>query len=90
MYAFEQGGTPMIDGMDLGQQALISIISHLIFIGFTFWALQALHLDKLLSAGRVFQARILYIFLTIAIGSTISNFFLDYLHWSRQLQYFFK
>ncbi|WP_144460111.1 DUF1146 family protein [Siminovitchia fortis] len=80
----------MIDGMEIGQQALISISSHLVFIGFTFWALQALHFDKLLSAGRVFQARVLYIFLTIAIGSSVSNFFLDYLHWSRQLQYFFK
>lgn len=80
----------MIDGMEIGQQALISIISHLVFIGLTFWALQALHFDKLLSANRVFQARVLYIILTIAIGSSVSNFFLDYLNWSRQLQYFFR
>lgn len=85
----EQGGSPMIEGMEIGQQALISIISHLLFIGITFWALQAAHFDKFLSAGRVLQARLLYILLTIAIGSSVSNFFLDYLHWSRQLQHLF-
>ncbi|MFD1708748.1 DUF1146 family protein [Siminovitchia sediminis] len=79
----------MIEGTEIAQQALISILSHLVFIALTFWALQALHFDRLLRANRVFQARLLYIILTIAIGSSISNFFLDYLHWSQQIQYFF-
>ncbi|WP_243297705.1 DUF1146 family protein [Bacillus litorisediminis] len=68
-----------------GQQALVSILSHLMFIGITWWALQALHFDKLLRANRVVQARLLYILLTVAIGSSVSNFFLDYLIWSQQL-----
>ncbi|RLQ94747.1 DUF1146 family protein [Falsibacillus albus] len=70
---------------DFGQHALISIISHLVFIGITFWALQALNFEKFIRANHVFQARLLYILLTIAIGSTVSNFFLDYLLWSQQL-----
>ncbi|HWO78083.1 MAG TPA: DUF1146 family protein [Bacillus sp. (in: firmicutes)] len=70
---------------DFGQQALVSILSHLMFIGITWWALQALHFDKLLRANRVVQARLLYILLTVAIGSSVSNFFLDYLIWSQQL-----
>ncbi|MBO0991556.1 DUF1146 family protein [Bacillus sp. SD088] len=75
---------------NLGQQALINIISHLFFIGIAFIALQALHFDKLLRGGnRVFQARLLYVLLTIVIGSTVSNFFLDYLDWSKQLQLLF-
>ncbi|MBD8069485.1 DUF1146 family protein [Bacillus sp. PS06] len=68
-----------------GYQALISIISHLIFIIITWWALQSLNIDKLIKANHVIQARVLLIFLTIAIGSLVSNFFLDYLLWSQQL-----
>ncbi|CAH2713910.1 hypothetical protein BACCIP111895_01064 [Neobacillus rhizosphaerae] len=70
---------------DLGQIALVSILSHLLFIAISWWALQAIRLEKLLKANHVFQARLLYILLAIFIGSSVSNFFLDYLQWSRQL-----
>lgn len=73
----------MIPGF--GQQALLSIISHLVFIAVTWWALQAIRIDQILRPNRVVQARVLYIVLSIAIGSAVSNFFLDYLLWSRQL-----
>ncbi|WML46224.1 DUF1146 family protein [Neobacillus sp. PS3-40] len=70
---------------DFGQMALLSILSHLVFIALAWWALQAIRLDKLLRPNRVFQARLLYILLSILIGSSVSNFFLDYLQWSKQL-----
>jgi uncharacterized integral membrane protein (TIGR02327 family) len=70
---------------DFGQIALVSILSHLVFIAITWYALQAIRLEKLLKTNHVFQARLLYILLAIAIGSSVSNFFLDYLQWSRQL-----
>lgn len=70
---------------DFGQIALVSIISHLVFIALAWFALQAIRLDKLLKPNHVFQARLLYILLAISIGSTVSNFFLDYLQWSKQL-----
>ena len=70
---------------DFGQQALLGILSHLVFIAVAWWALQAIQLEKLLKPNRVFQARLLYIVLAIFIGSSVSNFFLDYLQWSRQL-----
>lgn len=73
----------MISGF--GHQALISIISHLFFIALAWYALSALNFEKLLRANHVFQARLLYILLSIFIGSTVSNFFLDYLLWSQQL-----
>mgnify|MGYP003418182184 FL=1 len=63
----------------VSQQAMIGIVSHLFFIGITWWALQALNFEKLLRANRVFQARILYVLLTITIASAVSNFFLHYL-----------
>ncbi|WP_043930023.1 DUF1146 family protein [Bacillus sp. EB01] len=77
----------MIGG--LGAEAVVGIFTHLIFIALAWWALQALNFDKLLRAGRVLQARILYIMLSIVIGSAVSNFFLDYLLLSRQLQHIF-
>lgn len=73
----------MISGF--GQQALLSILSHLVFIALAWWALQALRFDQILRPNRVFQARVLYILLSIVIGSAVSNFFLDYLLWSQQL-----
>ncbi|MGG3469504.1 DUF1146 family protein [Neobacillus pocheonensis] len=70
---------------DFGQIALVSILSHLVFIALSWWALQAIRLEKLLRPNHVFQARVLYILLAIFIGSSVSNFFLDYLQWSQQL-----
>jgi uncharacterized integral membrane protein (TIGR02327 family) len=73
-----------------GGFALTSILTHLIFIALAWWALQALQFDKLLRANHVLQARVLYILLSIALGSTVSNFFLDYLQWSQQLPMIFQ
>lgn len=70
---------------DYGQLALISMVVHLAFIVVTWWALQALIIEKWIKAGKVIQAKVLLILLTIAIGSLVSNFFLDYLLWSQQL-----
>jgi uncharacterized integral membrane protein (TIGR02327 family) len=70
---------------NFGQIALLSIFSHLVFIALAWWALQCIRLDKLLKPNHIFQARLLYILLAIVIGSSVSNFFLDYLQWSRQL-----
>ncbi len=71
--------------VDFGQQALLSMIVHLVFISLTFWALQALRFDKALRPNRVMQARVLYILISIAIGSTVADFFLSYSTWSQQL-----
>ncbi|PWU67104.1 DUF1146 family protein [Gracilibacillus dipsosauri] len=73
----------------LAQNGLVSIISHLIFIVITWQVVQSLNFDELFRKNKVFEARILIIFLTIAIGSTVSNFFLDFLNWSQQLIYLF-
>lgn len=75
---------------DFGQIALVSILSHLVCIAVSWWALQAIRLEKLLKPNHVFQARLLYILLAIFIGSSVSNFFLDYLQWSRQLPLIFQ
>ncbi|MFX3624874.1 MAG: DUF1146 family protein [Ectobacillus sp.] len=74
----------------LGQQALIAIVSHLLFITLTWWALQGIHFERLMKKGKVVQTRVLLILLTIAIGTSVSNFFLDYLGYSKSLTYLLK
>lgn len=69
----------------VGQQALLSMIVHLTFISIAWWALQSLNLERFIKSRHVFQARVLYILLSIVIGSTVSNFFLDYFFWTQQL-----
>lgn len=71
-------------------QPLLAIISHVFFIGVSFYALQALMLDKIIKKNRVFQAQILYIFLSIIIGATVSNFFLELSYWSGRLPFLFN
>lgn len=73
----------------LGQEALIGILSHLFFIAITFYALQAFMVEKLFKKNKVFQIQLIYILLSIAIGTTVSNFFLQFSNWSGQLQYLF-
>ena len=52
-----------------GFQPLLAIVSHIVFIGVAFYALQALMPEKIIRKNRVFQAQILFIFLSIMIGS---------------------
>ncbi|WP_439098756.1 DUF1146 family protein [Bacillus weihaiensis] len=61
------------------------MLVNLMFMVITWWALQALNIEKLIKPGKVVQARALLLLLTIALGSMVSSFFLDYLLWSQQL-----
>lgn len=72
-----------------GQQALIGMISHIFFIVITFYALQGLMLEKLFKKNHTFQIQLFYILISIAIGSTVSNFFINISSWSQQLPYLF-
>lgn len=74
---------------DYGQLALISMLVNLGFMVITWWSLQALNIEKWIKTGKVIQARALLILLTIAIGSMVSNFFLDYLLWAQALPMLF-
>ena len=57
------------------QQTLLTMISHLIFIVITWYALQGFQIEKLMKPNHVFQAKLMLILLTITISSTVSNFF---------------
>lgn len=73
----------------IGQTAIISMISHLLFIFITWRVMQAMKFDPLIRKGRVIEARIFLLFIAIAIGTAVSRFFLEFLHWSGDLIYLF-
>jgi len=74
----------------MAQQAVLGIFSHVFFIGVAFYALRAVMLEKFLKKNHVLQVQILYIFLSIVIGTSVSNFFLTISNWSNQLPYLFQ
>lgn len=73
----------------IGYTAIISMLSHVFFIAITWRVVVSLNVDPLIREGRVTEARILLFFVTIAIGSTVSRFFLDLIQWSQDLQFLF-
>ncbi len=66
-------------------QPLLAIVSHIFFIGVSFYALQALMPEKIIRKNRVMQAQLLFILLSIAIGWAVSNFFLEISYWSGRI-----
>lgn len=72
-----------------GQHALIGMISHLFFIAITWRVIQTVNFDPIIRKGRVIEARLLLLFLTIVIGTGVSRFFLDFLTWSQNLSFLF-
>lgn len=68
-----------------GIDAVVRIISHLTFICVAFWSLQAVRTDQFFKTYHVEHIRILFIFLSIMIGYSVSNFFLEFLTLSRNI-----
>lgn len=73
----------------IGIQSLFQLISHMFFIFMTFWAMQGLRTDQWLKKHHVSQGKFLYLFAAIAIGYTVSSFFLDFILASQNLFYLF-
>lgn len=73
----------------IGQLAIVSMISHLIFIGLTWRIITSLKLEPFVRKGSETEFKILLLFVTIVIGSGVSRFFLDLFQWSQDLMYLF-
>lgn len=80
-----EGGEYLLFG--IGQLAIISILSHIFFIFLTWRVVTSINLEPLIRKGKMVEARVLIIFITIVIGSGISRFFLEILQWSQDLLY---
>ncbi|MGN7478131.1 DUF1146 family protein [Solibacillus silvestris] len=75
---------------EAGQQALVNVLAYIIFIGISLYALQGLRIEQLFKKGKTFQIQLFYIFMSIVIGSTVADFFLDFLNWSQTIPYIFN
>ncbi|WP_096272688.1 DUF1146 family protein [Paucisalibacillus globulus] len=73
--------------LSIGQVAMMSIISHILFIYITWRLMQTINFEPLIRKGRGTEARILLLFLTIVIGTGVSRFFLEFLQWSQDLKF---
>lgn len=73
----------------IGIQALISIVSHIFFILVSFWALKALMIEKWIKKNHIGQAKLIYLFLSITIGYTVSSFMIEFILMSRNLIFLF-
>ncbi|GEN44262.1 MULTISPECIES: DUF1146 family protein [Alkalibacillus] len=74
--------------IDNAVDALIGMASHIIFIILAWKALESINIQALFKKNKETESKILLIFLTVALGTTVSNFFLDFINWSQQLSYF--
>src|SRR5699024_2112091 len=66
----------------IGVNSVIGIISHIFFIEITWRLMLAVNFDVLIRKIRIGEARLLLIFLTIAIGTLVSIFVLDIITWT--------
>lgn len=71
-------------------QSLITLISHVFFIGLSFWGLQSLRIDHLFKKNKVQQVRFMYTIIAVVLGFILSTFFLDFWTHSQNLIYFFR
>ena len=71
-------------------QSLITLISHIFFVGVSFWSLQSLRMYQFFKKYRTQEIRALYILVSIVLGYNLSSFFLEFLTYSQNLIYFFQ
>lgn len=58
---------------------MIKIILYIIFLFLVMWAMDGLNLNKLFKQSRVYQARIIYILISISISYLVTNFMYDFI-----------
>ncbi|WP_240376148.1 DUF1146 family protein [Bacillus piscicola] len=72
-----------------GQEALLHILVNLFFLVIVWWSLQTFRFDVFVRNPSGSKAKLLMIFITVAISHLVSSFFLDYLDVSLMLRYLF-
>lgn len=73
----------------IGQMAIIGMISHVLFIYITWRLIITINFDFIVNKNNVTEAKALLFFVTIVIGTGVSRFFLELLQWSQDLLYLF-
>ncbi len=57
---------------------MIKAILYMIVLPFTIWMMEGLELNKIFKQSRVFQARIMYLMISICISYLVVNFLYDF------------
>lgn len=73
----------------IGIFSVIGLVSHIFFIAITWRLMLAVNFDVMIRKNRVGEARLLLVFLTIAIGTLVSNFVLDIIRWTLDIPLLF-
>ncbi|CAD7359186.1 MULTISPECIES: DUF1146 family protein [Staphylococcus] len=73
----------------MGQFAIAHIITHVFCICIAYWGLNAIRLDQFFKKGFPMQVQVIMIFAAILLGTSVSNFIIDLLHFSTQIRYLF-
>lgn len=69
-------------------QSLITLFSHLFFIGLSYWAVQSVRTEHLFKKNASQQVRIFLLLLAVGIGYTVSSFFMEFMTYSQNLFFF--
>lgn len=69
-------------------QSLITIVSHFVFIVLSFWAVQSIRTDYSFKKNHPQQIKLFYLLISLALGYTASNFFLDFFMHTQNLLLF--
>ena len=63
----------------LGQFAIVHLILHVVCICVAYWALNSIKLDQFFKKGYPLQVQVCMIFISILLGTAVSNFIVDLL-----------
>ncbi|KRK74131.1 DUF1146 family protein [Lacticaseibacillus nasuensis] len=69
----------------LGLSGAVTLISHFVFIMISFRLLTAVRFDKFLRPNHVRESQLLMVFIAIALGYLVSEFFLSLISSARAL-----
>ena len=73
----------------IGIHAIVSIFTYLIMIGLAFRAVQSLRLEKIFKKGHNFEIQLFLIFIAIALGFLVGQFFVTLIDQSLYLKVLF-
>ncbi|UUZ82598.1 DUF1146 family protein [Paenibacillus sp. P26] len=72
-------------GTSMGISGMLNIVVVIVCIGLAWWALQEVKLEAPLKRPRSTQAKLLQIFLSVALGYQLARFIIDYFQWTTWL-----
>ena len=74
---------------NVGLFSLLTIISHIIFIWISFNVIQVFDIKKIIKTDNFGKVQVLTVFVSIALGYTVSSFFLSIVSACQNLKYLF-